>query len=413
MELNVTVQIGGKDTLAGKLYQNVRHGAETTSFIYNASYVANPLAFPLAPDMPLEVAQYSSSDGLKGLRVFEDCIPDRWGRNLMLRAERQRARAQDVAARTLFETDMLCGVNDITRQGAIRIWDTAGSVLSDEVTGVPREVLLPQLLNAADLVATDMDADVKDLLAAGSSLGGARPKASIQDEQGVLYIAKFPKADETKLEDVCAWEYVVLKLMEQCGIAVPSARLERVGGRAVLLTQRFDRAGSVRIPYISGLTALQGTDGQHYSYLELASFIEEEGAQPDADLCELWRRMLFTCAVGNTDNHMRNYGFLRKERGWVLCPAFDVNATAGDNNKYLATSLDFDRYDADPRVAFEVCEYFRVSTSEAKDEASKMAAQLKHWSEKALSAGIDQSSIKAMETCFTSGIKKLQFVSNS
>lgn len=414
MELNVTVQIDGKDVLAGKLYQNVRHGLESTTFVYDEAYMRNEKAFALAPDMPLATARYSSGDGLKTLRAFEDCMPDRWGRNLMLRAERQRAQAAAATARTLFETDMLAGVNDLTRQGAIRIWNTEGQVLSDEVTGVPREVTLPQLLNAADLVATDIDADVKDLLAAGSSLGGARPKASVQDEQGNLYIAKFPKVDETKLEDVCAWEHVALQLQSAAGINVPGSRLMRINQRSILLIKRFDRRSSsaqgelARIPYISGLTAIQGQDGEHYSYLELASFIEEQGHQPETDLHELWRRILFSCAIGNTDNHMRNYGFLRQQNGWVLSPTFDVNATPGNESKYLATAIDFDQREADPRIAVAVADYFRIAEGDAKQEALKMSQALTKWDKLALAADIDQQSIKAMQTCFESGIAALQ-----
>lgn len=410
MELNVTIQIEGQDIQAGKLYQNVRHGTERTSFVYAASYVANPKAFPLSPDMPLEAARYGSGDGLKELRIFEDCMPDRWGRNLMLRAERQSAQEQARTARTLFETDLLCGVNDETRQGAIRIWDLDGAVLSNTVAGVPREVSLPQLLNAADLVSEDMDVDIKDLLAAGSSLGGARPKASMRDEKGVLYIAKFPKVDEGKLEDVCAWEHVALQLMGKCGITVPTSRLVRIKGRSVLLVQRFDRKGANRIPYMSGMTAVQGADGGKYSYLELAEFIEESGAQPNHDLRELWQRILFTCAIGNADNHMRNYGFLHDAKGWTLSPAFDVNATAGDNDKYLATSIDFGRAEADVRLALEMCEYFRVSVDEAKQQAVAMAKTLKSWNKLALTDDIDSASIKNMTSCFESGIAKLQSI---
>lgn len=408
MELNVSIQINGKDTLAGKLYQNVRHGTETAAFTYDEAYLRNPAAFALSPDMSLSSGRYLSSNGLKNLRAFEDCMPDRWGRNLMLRAERQRAKAESVTARTLFEADMLSGVNDKTRQGAIRIWGSEGNVLSDENNGVPREVTLPQLLRSADLIATDMEADVKDLLAAGSSLGGARPKASVQDEHGKLLIAKFPKANETKLDDVCAWEHVALRLQASAGIAVPASRLIRISNRSVLLLERFDRNGERRIPYISGLSAVQGTDGESYSYLELAAFIEEQGARPEHDLKELWRRILFSCAVGNTDNHMRNYGFLRESNGWGLSPAFDVNPTLGNETKYLSSPIDFERNDADPRIAMELCDYFRLSKADAKREAASMARALQSWNKLALADDINQASIKAMASCFESGIERLQ-----
>lgn len=303
---------------------------------------------------------------------------------------------------------MLVGVNDEARQGALRIWDVEGNVLSSTLDGVPRETSIPALLDAADLAATDMDADVRDLLAAGSSLGGARPKASIRDEEGALCIAKFPKADEDVLSDVCAWEHVALQLMKRAGITVPDARLMRVGGRSVLLMRRFDRQGARRIPYISGLTAVQGTDGGRYSYLELAEFIEEEGSRPTQDLRELWVRALFSCAVGNVDNHLRNYGFLRDDVGWRLSPAFDVNPTPGAERKYLATGLDFDNREAEPEVAFSVSDFFRVGLQSARGIAASMARVLSDWRRAARADGISEASIERMADCFDSGVSKLE-----
>lgn len=407
MELKVTVQIDGIDVLTGKLFQNVRHGVETASFSYDPTYLENPRAFALAPDMPLGGGSFHST-GLRRFRAFEDCMPDRWGRNLMLRAERADAKRGNRAPRTLFEADMLAGVSDESRQGALRIWSEDGAPLSSVGRGVPKEVSIPSLLNAADRVSLDADADVKDLLAAGSSLGGARPKASVRDEDGVLCIAKFPKVDEGPLDDVCAWERVALRLMEGCGIAVPDNRLLRIGGRSVLIMRRFDRDGQRRIPYISGLTAIQGEDGEKYSYLDLVEFLEEEGTNPERDIKELWLRALFSCAIGNTDNHMRNYGLLRSGAGWVLSPAFDVNPTPGGEEKYLSSSLDLDSSRADPALALDACEYYRLSRAEARIAARNMAGVLSRWKRVARANGIKESSIDYMEDVFESGIARLR-----
>lgn len=410
MQFDVTVQIEGEDVPAGRLYQSVRHGDETATFSYAASYLDDARAFSLAPDMPLGPGAFHST-GLREFRALEDCMPDRWGRNLMLRAERTRARVEKRVPRTLFEADMLAGVNDEARQGALRIWDAEGRPLSAFGDGVPRETSIPALLRSADLVASDMEADVRDLLAAGSSLGGARPKASVRDEKGFLCVAKFPKVDESAVDDVCAWEHVALRLMKRSGIPVPVSRLLRVGGRSILLTRRFDRRGSERIPYISGLTAVQGTDGDRYSYLELVDFIEEEGSQPRADLKDLWTRALFSCAVGNTDNHLRNYGFLRESSGWRLSPAFDVNPTPGAEPKYLATGLEFGMRDAEPELAFEVRDLFRLSHAEACDVASRMALALSGWRRLARADGIAEASIDYMADCFETGVRKLRKLS--
>lgn len=408
MEYGISIQIAGEDVRAGTLYANARRGVESASFRYDPSYLADNRAFPLAPDMPLIDGPIHTA-GAPLFRAFEDCMPDRWGRNLMLRAERKAARDEGRAARTLLEHDFLAGVSDVARQGAIRIW-AGGAPVAEAGRGVPREVRIPDLLAAADRAAENLDADVADLVAAGSSLGGARPKASVLDEAGALCIAKFPKSDETSEEDVCAWEKTALDLASAAGIRVPDARLMRVGGRSVLLLGRFDRRGDERIPYLSGLTAVQGSDGGRYSYLDLVAFVEECGSRPDDDIRELWRRVLFSCAVGNTDDHMRNHGFLRESRGWRLSPAFDVNPTAGDGPKYLRSAIDFDDDEAHPRAAVEACEWFRLTRAEAVAESHKMAAALKRWRKAAAANGISKASMGRMATCMESGVERLMAV---
>lgn len=408
MDYRVTIQIDGEDVPAGTLYANVRHGQESASFRYEESYLADARSFPLAPDMPL-IRGALHSQGAPMFRAFEDCMPDRWGKNLLLRAERRAARSEQRAARMLFEHDMLAGVSDITRQGALRIW--AGEVpLAPQSEGVPREVRIPDLLAAADLAATDLDADVSDLVAAGSSLGGARPKASVVDEHGVLYIAKFPKVDELPHEDVCAWEKTALDLASRAGIRVPLTRLVRIGERAVLLLGRFDRDGEKRVPYISGLTAVQGDDGGRYSYLDLVSFLEEEGSAPGEDIRELWRRVLFSCAIGNTDDHMRNHGFLREANGWRLSPAFDVNPTSGDNPKYLRSAIDFEDDEANPQAAVSACEWYRVDHDEACRESHRMAGVLRTWRKAAAANGVSKASREYMASCLDAAVERLDSV---
>lgn len=405
MELDVTVQIDGEDVLAGKLYSQAKRGVESSTFTYADSYLQDIRAFPLEPGMPLRAGSFHAHETALP-RCFEDCMPDRWGRNLIMRAERNAAREERRTARTLFEGDMLAQVSDETRQGALRMW-RGGEAVAPSASGVPREVSIPHLLNSADKAAKDLEADVRDLLAAGSSLGGARPKASIRDGRGVLCIAKFPKADEDSVEDVCAWEHVALSLAEKAGIRAPKTRLLRVKGRSVLLLERFDRKGGRRVPYMSALTAVQGVDGGRYSYLELAEFIEMESPDPERDLKELWRRILFTCAIGNTDDHMRNHGFLREGKGWALSPMFDVNPTQGDGEKYLSTALDFDERLALPENAMAVRDYFRVSAGEAKKTAGIMASALRGWRKEAVRNGISALSVAAMESCFESGVARL------
>lgn len=407
MNYRVTIQIDGEDLTCGTLFQSERHGVETTTFSYDSSYLLNPKAFSLSPDMPLGPGTFHSR-GLHELRAFEDAMPDRWGRDLLMRSERLAASREKRTERTLFEVDYLVGVNDATREGALRIWNKDGIAIARPENGVPREVEIPALLDASDLATADLDADVQDLIDAGSSLGGARPKASVCTESGKLCIAKFPKSSENAIVDSGAWERTMLVLMERAEITVPKSRVLRIKGRSVLLMERFDRVSTRRIPYISGLTAVQGNDGDSYTYLDLAEFIDDCGSNPSHDLPELWRRALFSCVVGNTDNHLRNYGFLRDKSGWALSPAFDVNPTFGGGKKYLATALDFGRPEADARIALEVADYFRVSTTEGKRYARKLAAVLQRWQITARQQGVCDASIKAMEPGLSRGISNLE-----
>lgn len=254
-----------------------------------------------------------------------------------------------------------------------------------------------------------MDADVRDLLAAGSSLGGARPKVSVRDGAGRLLIAKFPREEESSVDDVSAWECTALMLADGAGISVPETRLLRIGGRGVLLLERFDREGATRMPYLSGMTAIQGRDGEHNSYLELVEFLEQEGADPGRDIRQLWRRILFNTAVGNTDDHMRNHGFLRSRNGWTLAPAFDVNPTFGDQVKLLSSAIDDDGgREADPLAVLDVAEFYRVADAEARKIARELADVLAAWRTVAQSNGVDDSSVTMMASNFDSGIARLR-----
>lgn len=394
----VTVELDGVDVRCGTLDQNVRNNHESVTFIYDPTYLENPSAFPLSPDMPLGLGGFHSS-GMGQLRAFGDCMPDRWGRNLMKREEARLAAEQGRMPRTLFELDMLCGVNDAQRQGAIRLWDEDGNVLAAPGAGVPREVDLPALLDAADLASEDLTADVHDLFAAGSSLGGARPKASVCDAEGSLYIAKFPKKDESQLDDVCAWEKVALDIFAACGLKVPSSRLLRISGRSVLLVSRFDREAGRRIPYISGISAIGGRDGEDgYSYLDLVDFLFAHGGDVQADKARLWRHALLSAAIGNTDNHMRNFGFLRAERGWRLSPFFDVNPTRLEGADRFAVGIGDDGSPHSIAACMDLAGLYDVVAEDARTFVGVAAQVISRWQKLAVSCRIKEASIDAMRS---------------
>jgi serine/threonine-protein kinase HipA len=312
----------GDPLLAGEIFFSAKGGKLVSStFRYDTGYLARAGAFPIDPELTLHSgAQYVI--GMPG--SLQDCSPDRWGRNLITKERRGAALAEGRKASTLTDVDFLIGVSDLTRQGALRFRAVEDGPFLGEGTEVPKLIELPRLLRAAEAVSLGDDlAAIKALLDAGTgSLGGARPKASVRDGEQLL-IAKFPHPDDEW--DVMAWEKTALDLAAAAGIRVPVTRLTRIDDRSVLLLNRFDRRQDRRVPYVSAMTLLSGRDGESHDYVELAEALPEVGAATRADLFELWRRIAFSILVNNTDDHLRNHGFLHEPGGWRLSPAFDVN----------------------------------------------------------------------------------------
>jgi serine/threonine-protein kinase HipA len=319
----VSVDLDGDPVAAGTAYFSRRRNILSTTFRYDETYLARPDAYAIDPAMPLTQGNHTSG-GMPG--ALTDCSPDRWGKNLIAKKVRLRALREGRTSPSVGDVDYLLGVSDLTRQGSLRFSTASDGPYLDPNLTVPKVVELPRLLRAADAVARDPDdlSAVKDLLDAGSgSLGGARPKASVRDGDR-LFIAKFPHhGDEW---DVIGWEKTALDLAHRAGIAVPTRSLVSVGGRPVLVLQRFDRDRQERIGYMSAMTLVQGKDGTSGDYLEVAETLTEYGSRVGADLRQLWRRIAFSVAVHNTDDHLRNHAFLRDGRsGWRLSPAFDIN----------------------------------------------------------------------------------------
>ncbi len=336
--LRVCLDVNGVAVPAGAAYVSERRGVVSTAFDYDRNYLADRRGYGISPELPLSSGRHHASR-MPG--AFADSTPDRWGRNLIGKRIRAQARLAGRTPTTVTEVDYLLGVSDLTRQGALRFaTDDAGPFLAEGLD-VPKMLKLPRLLAAADAVAFDTDEDlsaVKVLLDAGSaSLGGARPKASVRTD-GNLLIAKFPHpADEW---DVMAWEKTALDLAEQADIRVPARRLVDVGGRSVLVLDRFDRTRSGRVGYLSAMTLLRGRDGGSYDYLEVVEAITEHGSAVASDLAELWRRIAFSLVINNTDDHLRNHGFLRESGGWRLSPAFDINPDP-DSNRHRVTTIGY------------------------------------------------------------------------
>lgn len=395
--------------LMGKLYVSYVRGKEQFAFAYDNTWLTSESAnFHLDPDLLLyNGRQYAPMDKVL-FGVFADSCPDRWGRILMKRRETLQARKENRKPNVLGESDYLLGVFDETRMGALRFkTEESGMFLSaDKELATPPWTTL-RTLEAASL-GFEMDESgleekwLKQLLAPGSSLGGARPKATVQDEKGDLWIAKFPsKHDEVNSG---AWEKVVHDLAEMCGLDVPDAKLETFSkSGSTFLVKRFDREGKKRIHFASAMTLLGKTDGASgsdgASYMDLVSFIRQNGAAPEHDLKELWKRIVFSMAVSNTDDHLRNHGFILTKNGWKLSPMYDVNPVPYGHNLSLNVSVNDDSISME--LAISVAEYFDIDKKEAIETVGTIKATVRdNWEKLAEECGLSRNACEYMRPAF-------------
>lgn len=402
-EVEVLVQIGGEDVLVGRLWSHRRRGRESATFSYASGYLARRDAYELDPSLPLVTGQLQTRPGQAMFGAFSDCAPDRWGRRLIARAERRRVHSEGGAERNFGEIDFLLGVRDDLRQGALRLRDPAtGMFVADERTGVPPLLDLPKLLGAADLLERDEagEDELRLLLRGGSSLGGARPKAHVLDAEGRVSIAKFPSAARDEW-DVIRWEAVALQLAHAAGIDVEDWTVQVIDGKAVLIVKRFDRAGDLRIGYVSAMTMLEAGDGDQASYLDIAEAIERHSPEASQDLRQLWRRIAFSVLISNTDDHLRNHGFLRTtSAGWLLAPAFDLNPDPSPGSKHLSTAIDFDDTTASVDTLMHVAGYFRLDEDRARQVLSDVSNATGQWRAAAEGVGLDRTELERMAPAF-------------
>lgn len=403
-EVLVYVDLEGTSHLAGRLWPHDRRGRESATFEYDDAWLSHPECFALEPALQLGPGPFHTPAGHALFGALGDSAPDRWGRVLMRRAERRRAAREGKTPRTLGEIDFLLRVDDEARQGALRFkTDDDGPFLAPpDGARIPPLIELPRLLSATARVIDEREdeEDLRLLLAPGSSLGGARPKASLRDRNGSLAVAKFPHRDDEW--NTVAWETVALSLAAKAGVTVPSVRLELVDGEPVLISSRFDRRGATRIPFLSALSMLGARERETRSYLEVADALRQQGARPEHDMRELWRRVVFTVLISNVDDHMRNHGFLYSgSDGWVLSPAYDLNPVPIDvKPRVLTSAIDLDDPSASFELARSVAPYFELG----EDEASKIAKEVAHavstWRAEATRHGVSRAECDRMASAF-------------
>jgi serine/threonine-protein kinase HipA len=406
----------GVPALMGHLRSSFSRGKEVFSFTYEDEWLAQGAARQLDPELRLFGGpQYPTASARANFGLFLDSAPDRWGRLLMQRREAVQARETKRPTRSLRETDYLLGVHDEQRSGALRFKEkeTGNVWLSSEHTmRTPPWAALRELEYASWKI---QDASAPDdphylewlqlLIAPGSSIGGARPKAGVRDPDGDLWIAKFPGRADPR--DMAAWEMVAYQLAVKAGLRVAKADLQQFGdGHRTFMTRRFDRVpgsnGSQRIHFASAMTLLGHSDGVDHlagaSYLELVEFLTREGAQVATDLEELWRRIVFSIAIHNTDDHLRNHGFLLTDGGWVLSPAYDLNPTPDGTGLSLNISETDNAASFD--LALEVAPYFRLKAPSAEAILHQVKAAVGNWKELANALGIARAEQEIMAQAF-------------
>ncbi len=398
----------GAPELMGVLYSDVLRGRECISFEFDRGWLKQTgMKFYVDPDLgSFPGRQYPSGKDMFGL--FADASPDRWGRTLMDRRERFAADREGRKPRKLNDSDYLLGVYDETRMGALRFrLDPAGAFVSDDQEmAVPPWVTLRALEEAArnfeNEETTMQEKWLNQLIRPGSSLGGARPKATVRSPEGSLWIAKFPSRKDDY--DVGAWEKTAYDLAGLCGLHVSEAKLEKFSRHgSTFLVRRFDREGARRIHFASAMTMLGKTDGTSASdgagYLDIASFLKSYGSRPKEDLAELWKRIVFNMAISNTDDHLRNHGFLLTKEGWRLAPLYDINPVPyGDT---LSLMVDETSNEISIPAAVSAAPHYGVSRRDAEMIAEKICRTVGgQWEKAAAANGLSREACNYMRPAF-------------
>jgi serine/threonine-protein kinase HipA len=399
--------------LMGVLKATQSRNKEIFSFEYDMEWLSSEYSSLLDPDLQLYSGPQYLSEEKSNFGIFLDSSPDRWGRLLMRRREAISARAENRKVKILIESDYLLGVYDGHRMGALRFKEDETGPFIDENKKMasPPWALLRELENASLQLERDDAANDPDylkwlnmLIAPGSSLGGSRPKSGVIDTNNNLWIAKFPSRYDDK--DMGAWEMVVNELAVKAGLNISVGMAQKFSGRHhTYLTKRFDRAETgERIHFASAMTMLGYTDGKDaedgISYLELAEFLIQNGANVDNDLEELWRRIVFNICVTNTDDHLRNHGFILTSQGWVLSPAYDINPVETGTGLKLNISDSDNSLDLD--LAREVSLFFRVNEKRAEEIIGIIINSVQSWREISKKYGISKSEQDLMSAAFFS-----------
>ncbi len=393
--------------LLGYLNVNPYRAVRSFRFEYSQQWLKSNIQCYIDPDLGYySGAQYPNDKELFG--VFSDSMPDNWGKTLLKRLEFENAKKENRKPKKLRHEDFLLGVFDNTRMGGIRFkTNLSGDFLeSDARLSIPPISSLPVLEYSVNQIehgepSNDIHQWLKLLIAPGSSLGGARPKANIIDSQKNLWIAKFPSKSD--IIDKSAWEFLAYQLAIDAGIDMSESKIRKFGGHHhVFLTKRFDRINGHRIHFSSSMTLTGNTEenikSNPPSYLELADFIESHCADVKDNLVQLWRRLIFNIAISNTDDHLRNHGFLFNGNQWSLSPCYDVNPN--NEKSGLSLNIDLQNNALDFELAKSVGPFFRLSKKEMNTVYDEVIYSVKQWKKIAQKIGISTKEQDLMASAF-------------
>jgi len=406
LEVWLHVDFLGSPCLVGRL----SHDRGQVWFNYEESWLKNPDCFSIDPDLSLDAARFFPKPERENFGVFLDSSPDRWGQTLMERRELLDAKSSGRTPRKLYAWDYLLGVQDETRQGALRFRrEGEDAFLAADLHTVPPITSLAELEAVAFELSNKRINDLSALhkwlsvlVSPGSSLGGARPKANFRETDGSLWIAKFPAHDDTR--DVGAWEWVAHVLSKAAGIDVPPAKKLKLGSHHhTFCVKRFDRNKAQRVFYSSAKTVLGKGNDDYASYLEIAGFLSSHGAQGTVKqgLEQLFRRVAFNVVIGNKDDHLKNHGFLLQPSGWVIAPAFDVNPNPDKREHVLA--IDEANNQPDLETVLQTSEWYELTRPKAERIVEEIVKAIKKWPAVAKKAGIPNAEIELMRDVFYSG----------
>lgn len=395
--------------LIGKLQVDVLRGKEVYAFTYDDNWLKSNYNFYIDPDIQ-NYPGYQYPAGKSNFGIFLDSSPDRWGRTLMQRREAIIAKQENRTPKKLNESDFMLGVQDDYRLGALRFKTRKDGVFESQNENMPtppfatlRELETACMQFENDIV-TDSDSHkwLQILMAPGSSLGGARPKANVADESKNLWIAKFPAKNDTY--DIGAWEFVSHLLAKNAGLITTESSIIKLNSNyRTFIIKRFDREKQTRIHFASAMALLGFVDGQeNASYLHMAEFIQKSSVNTTNDLKELWKRIVFNISIKNTDDHLRNHGFLLTPSGWTLSPVYDLNPVP--NTTGLSINISETDNSLHMELAYEVAPFFGINLTQAKAIEAQIKASVSKWNTIAKMQGISRNEIEMMENAFNQSV---------